>query len=83
MLATWIRFAPNTDDFRAEPMDEEEEARTRPSVRGGTRAPQAKDRFDTDVTEGPTWRYEQSPQTDQEIGWADEATRALITEEPW
>jgi Arc/MetJ-type ribon-helix-helix transcriptional regulator len=27
--------------------------------------------------------YRQHPQTDQEVGWADEATRAMIAEEPW
>ena len=27
--------------------------------------------------------YSDTPQTDQEIGWADEATRRMIAEEPW
>jgi Arc/MetJ-type ribon-helix-helix transcriptional regulator len=27
--------------------------------------------------------YRRQPQTDAEVGWADEATRRMIAEEPW
>jgi Arc/MetJ-type ribon-helix-helix transcriptional regulator len=27
--------------------------------------------------------YRQIPQTDAEVGWADEATRRMIADEPW
>ncbi len=27
--------------------------------------------------------YRRHPQTEGEVGWADEATRRMITEEPW
>lgn len=27
--------------------------------------------------------YAESAQTESEVGWADEATRRMITEEPW
>jgi len=27
--------------------------------------------------------YRQLPQTEAEVGWADEATRRMIAEEPW
>jgi Arc/MetJ-type ribon-helix-helix transcriptional regulator len=27
--------------------------------------------------------YRDTPQTEEEVGWADEATRLMITEEPW
>jgi Arc/MetJ-type ribon-helix-helix transcriptional regulator len=27
--------------------------------------------------------YRRRPQTDAEVGWADEATRRMIAEEPW
>lgn len=27
--------------------------------------------------------YVRQPQTDEEVGWADEATRRMIADEPW
>ena len=27
--------------------------------------------------------YEAQPQTEEDVGWADEATRRMIAEEPW
>ncbi|NNF64106.1 MAG: ribbon-helix-helix protein, CopG family [Acidimicrobiia bacterium] len=27
--------------------------------------------------------YTESPQTESDVGWPDEATRRMITEEPW
>ena len=38
-----------------------------------------RDRIGAQIVEG----YRRQPQTDREIGWSDEATRAMIAEEPW
>lgn len=27
--------------------------------------------------------YQDNPQTEEEVGWADEATRRMISDEPW
>jgi Arc/MetJ-type ribon-helix-helix transcriptional regulator len=38
-----------------------------------------RDRIEDQIVEG----YERHPQTEREVGWTDEATRAMIAEEPW
>jgi hypothetical protein len=38
-----------------------------------------RERIGAQIVEG----YQRQPQSDDEVGWADEATRRMIGDEPW
>jgi Arc/MetJ-type ribon-helix-helix transcriptional regulator len=80
------QFVTRIDDPLAEAVDTMVEAgfvaNRSEAVRKGLE--QLVDRFRRDrtgdqIVEG----YRRHPQTEQEVGWADDATRAMIAEEPW